>query len=244
MKSKAISYSLWGDSAVYLIGIVRNAEYIAQNLPDWEMVVWYDSNILIKYEKTLARLRELGAQCYFRPERIMNSSITEYGTFWRFRTIDLKKYSHIIFRDADSRLSPREMAAVEEWIQSEKTLHVIRDHPYHSQPYPIKKPGILGGLWGLRPAGTKVNMGVMIANYYESRKFKPSGYGSDAELLVVFLDFFKDSLMIHDEVGGTGQPFPLPRDGFSFCGERIDEDERPSHNDRNALKNHLMGGAK
>ena len=37
-------------------------------------------------------------------------------------------------RDSDSRLNPRERFAVEEWIQSGKAVHTIRDHPNHERP--------------------------------------------------------------------------------------------------------------
>ena len=244
MKNKAISYSLWGSNPIYHTGILRNAEYIAQHLPDWQMVVWYDSSILVGTSDLLDELRALGAECYFRPNRIRHSSIMEYGTFWRFRTIDLKKYTHIIFRDADSRLSARDMAAVDEWIRSQTILHVIRDHPYHNNAYPINRPGILGGLWGIWAEAVELSMDNMIANYYEARNFKPSGYGSDQEFLTPLLEFFKGSVLIHDEIGGTGLPFPLPRDGFAFCGERINPDESPFPHDRDILQQFLKGGAK
>ena len=48
-------------------------------------------------------------------------------------------------RDLDSAITSREVGAVEEWLKSEKTLHVMRDHPLHSEP-------MLGGLWGARLA--------------------------------------------------------------------------------------------
>jgi hypothetical protein len=52
----------------------------------------------------------------------------------------------ILFRDCDSRLNPREAAAVGEWLASGKKFHVMHDHPYHAD-WPI-----LGGMWGVRGA--------------------------------------------------------------------------------------------
>ena len=34
-------------------------------------------------------------------------------------------------RDLDSRISPRELSAVEDWQISGRTYHIMRDHPYH-----------------------------------------------------------------------------------------------------------------
>ena len=47
-----------------------------------------------------------------------------------------------ISRDLDSSITAREVAAVAEWLQSEKPLHIMRDHPAHCVP-------ILGGTWGI-----------------------------------------------------------------------------------------------
>ena len=51
------------------------------------------------------------------------------------------KVDIIISRDLDSRFDDREQAAVNEWIRSEKSFHIMRDHPQH-------RASILGGLWG------------------------------------------------------------------------------------------------
>ncbi|KAK8405419.1 hypothetical protein O3P69_001755 [Scylla paramamosain] len=45
--------------------------------------------------------------------------------------------------DVDSRVSQREVAAVEEWLASRKMFHVMRDHPSHNVP-------VLGGMWDAR----------------------------------------------------------------------------------------------
>ena len=48
-----------------------------------------------------------------------------------------------VSRDLDSRLSERENAAVQEWLKSNKSIHVMRDHIKHDFT-------ILGGLWGTK----------------------------------------------------------------------------------------------
>ena len=51
--------------------------------------------------------------------------------------------SVVISRDLDSSITTREVAAVQEWLQSKKSFHIMRDHPQHCVP-------ILGGTWGAR----------------------------------------------------------------------------------------------
>ena len=54
-----------------------------------------------------------------------------------------------VSRDLDSLFSLREQAAVEEWIESNKVLHIMRDHPAQNEV-------ILGGLWGTKLTNDKI----------------------------------------------------------------------------------------
>ena len=72
----------------------------------------------------------------------MNEKGDWTGMFWRFLAAD--HLSDIVLsRDTDSRLNKREKAAVDEWLNSDKDFHIMRDHPYHATE-------ILGGMWGCR----------------------------------------------------------------------------------------------
>jgi hypothetical protein len=51
---------------------------------------------------------------------------------WRFLTLSDPLVDVTIFRDLDSNFSERETAAVKEWLSSNYTLHVMRDHPSHT----------------------------------------------------------------------------------------------------------------
>lgn len=51
-------------------------------------------------------------------------------------------------RDLDSRISPREVAAVSEFLASEQEVHVMRDHPAHTAV-------IMGGMWGAKVIQTR-----------------------------------------------------------------------------------------
>ena len=49
----------------------------------------------------------------------------------------------MVSRDLDSRITAREQAAVEDWLKTDLTFHVMRDNPHHGTE-------ILGGMWGAR----------------------------------------------------------------------------------------------
>ena len=48
-----------------------------------------------------------------------------------------------ISRDLDSCMTVRETAAVKEWLDSDKTFHIMRDHPDHVS-------NIIAGMWGIK----------------------------------------------------------------------------------------------
>lgn len=50
---------------------------------------------------------------------------------WRFLALSDPLVDVTIFRDLDSTLNERETAAVKEWLGSNYTMHVMRDHPSH-----------------------------------------------------------------------------------------------------------------
>ena len=51
--------------------------------------------------------------------------------------------SHLLSRDLDSLISDREVDAVQEWLESDKAFHFMRDNPSHGIE-------ILGSGWGVR----------------------------------------------------------------------------------------------
>jgi hypothetical protein len=76
----------------------------------------------------LRRLRETGEHV-----EIMNYTLQEeafgpkFGMLWRFTVAADPTVDRFIVRDVDSRLNYRERLAVEEWIQSGRPIHIMRD---------------------------------------------------------------------------------------------------------------------
>lgn len=59
----------------------------------------------------------------------------------RFLVLDDPAVHVAIIRDADSRFSPRELFAVNQWLSSGLMFHSMRDHEYHEVP-------VMGGMFG------------------------------------------------------------------------------------------------
>ena len=85
-------------------------------------------------------------------------------------------------RDADSRLSPRELFAVNEWISSDFRFHVMRDHASHDV-------AVLGGMFGMkRGALTDASMSQLITralienNAHQGRSRRRSSFFDQVRL--------------------------------------------------------------
>ena len=215
-----LSYSLWGDDPIYNVGIIRNAEQAKIFYENWKMVVYHDNSVPID---TINTLQSLNVLC------IDASNKNLYGMFWRFLASDLDDAEYVVFRDADSRLSLREKLAVDDWIISGKTLHVMRDHPLHKIPYGNNSLGILGGMWGI--VGKRVDMTDMINKFSKSRE---SSYGNDQAFLKQIYDIFYEDKIAHDEFFERN-PFPIPRQNGRFIGERMDINDNPTCDDYKIL---------
>eukprot|EP00093_Oithona_nana_P009625 09625.XXX_377775_379280_1 [CDS] Oithona nana genome sequencing. len=79
-------------------------------------------------------------------------------TLWRFLPMLDDQVEVALFRDLDSRASSREVAAVQEWLQSKHVFHVMRDHPGHDMP-------ILAGMWGVKLSSPQMRKALQAVFY-------------------------------------------------------------------------------
>ena len=136
MRRKTIAFSLWGTNPKYTVGAIRNAELSAKFYQDWKLKYYVGSSVPNQIIYSL--------EDFDNVEIIEKKDLGNWTSmFWRFEACYDDNSEIIIFRDTDSRLSLREELAVDEWLKSDKTFHIMRDHPYHKFP-------ILGGMWGLK----------------------------------------------------------------------------------------------
>lgn len=214
-----ISYSLWGDNELYNIGMVKNAEQVPKIYTGWQMIVYHDNSVPTG---TLNILENLNV-------KLVNVDGHTHGMFWRFFASDLIDCEYAIFRDGDSRLSVREKMAVDEWIESGKTIHVMRDHPAHQIPYGNNGLGILGGMWGIK--GNTIPMKESVENF---SKNKTMGYGIDQTFLKPIYNVFENDRCTHDDFFEK-KPFPIKRENGRFIGERMNVNDEPLNNDYLAI---------
>lgn len=129
-----ISFSLFGDKAEYIEPAVINTEIVNQIYPNWICRFYVDDSVP---EKAIERLKNNGAEIIYADEKMQKMP----KTIWRFLALADAEVARVIFRDADSVISQREAKAVQQWIESGKRFHTIRDSFSHTEL-------ILAGLWG------------------------------------------------------------------------------------------------
>lgn len=201
---KIISYSLYvGDRRTirtYTEGCLINLEQSKFFYPDW-VCKFYVSEELEYIGKEL----EKNGGIVVIEKKLSNHA----GMIWRNQTILNDNFEACIFRDADSRLSYREVNLVNLWLESNKNYHIIRDCDGHWRK-------ILGGMWGVK----KVNDGLknIFKNGILEHINKRKGYGEDEDFFENTLwNYIKDDALVHDSnVDST--PFGQRIDGH-FIGE-------------------------
>jgi len=129
--NKTISYSLFGFDARYVDGSIQNAKLIKLVYPGWKMRVYHDETVP---ESALVVLGKLGVELIDMSRSSLNKMT------WRFLVASDKNIQVWCSRDIDSRLSFRERKCVDLWQSTQKRVHIIRDHPSHTQVIP-------GGTW-------------------------------------------------------------------------------------------------
>jgi hypothetical protein len=206
-----VAYSLWGDHPMYWIGALRNIEQVSKYFPGWICRFYIDKNCKPELIETIK-----GDNVEVI---LVDSKDSFHGMFWRFWASEDPDVDIFLSRDCDSRITKREVNAVNEWLKSDKDFHIMRDHPYHTVP-------ILGGMWGCRN-GIMREIGLInkINNWT-----KYSIKGCDQDFLgQIIYPIVKDKSLEHSEFnlsfGGNIHNFPSIRNNYEFVGDVFDEND-------------------
>ena len=203
-----ISFSLWGNVPMHVAGAFENIKLAKEYYPDWICRFYTDNSVPVE---VMIKLVNEGAEVY----SILGNRGSFWGMFWRFFANDDPEVERFISRDCDSRINIREKVAVDEWIQSGKSLHTMHDHYFH------KAVPILGGMWGLKTGAIQDMTGKINAWGHYDRK------GCDQIFLRnVIWPLLRDDVLRHDNghemVYGPSNKFP-PHPPMKFNGTFIGE---------------------
>lgn len=202
---------MWGNDPMYWVGAQKNIELASLYFPNWTCRFYVDENC----EETLIKSL-VGKNVEIVK---VKSEDSFHGMFWRFWGSLDEDVDIFLSRDCDSRFSEREIAAIKEWLGSDKDFHIMRDHPYHTVP-------ILGGMWGCRNGlMRKIQLGELINKW---NMFHRKGIDQDFLGSCVYPLVYKNCLE-HSEFGlkfaNEIRKFPTERIDYEFVGDVFDEFE-------------------
>ncbi len=133
---KIISFAVWGSNPKYTEAAYANMMLQPEIYPDWTCRFYVDESVPLSVINKLKSNGTTHSEIVLMP-----NSDGNYGLFWRFEPLKDITIDRFIVRDSDSRLNPREAAAVKEWEESGLEFHIMRDNIQHRVP-------ICGGMWG------------------------------------------------------------------------------------------------
>ncbi len=191
-----IAFSLFGAQPRYCETAVMNARVAHDLYPAWTCRFYLDSSVP---EHVQRRLRDAGAEIVTMDQ---DERRAIPATLWRFFVMDDPGVDRFLVRDADALLSEREVAAVDEWLASDRFFHHMRDYFTHTE---LLLAGLWAGCTGVTPPITPL-IKTFVANYEGTARFTDQQF-----LRVVLWPTVRQSILNHDALFGFHGARPFPR---------------------------------
>jgi len=247
---KVISMSLYGKDPRYTWGVLRNAQLIPVYLPEWTLRVYVAAGAappqIAVAPRIINKLRLLGAE--------IAKVSPEYNMLprnWRLLAAGDQHIDYFLVRDADGRISEREVAAVNDWLsaaeknRSQTVIHCIRDHPKHTDQ------AIVDGLWGGRPRALyQVLRRNIIEMITDAVTLNTSSLSNDVNALLneVIWPAASNFSYCHDSVSpcnrwtqlASRRPFPMTRHGQEYVGQKFDAHQELLNKDGYQIKTDVI----
>jgi hypothetical protein len=222
--ARVFSFSLFGSADKYCKGIIRNIELIQVAFPSWKIWIHIGNDVPENIIHILSS--------YPSVKLILTNEVGMVNKFYRFFPIDDPNVDICCIRDADSRVLERDVGCIEDFLESDKLFHIIRDHPNHHHP-------ILAGTISIKK-GLVNNIHGLFCQYRE--KNDVTTFWNDQDFLKsIFYPRVLAVSMIHDDLQqfepySMKTPFKVPiNTGLDFIGQVYEYDENgneyPKFND-------------
>jgi len=249
---KVISMSLYGNDPRYTWGVLRNAQLVPVYVPDWTVRVYIAADPapseLAVSPRIINKLRLLGTEIVH-----IATGNGMAARNWRLQAANDQHIDYFLVRDADTRLSDREAAAIRDWLSvAEKNgsqsaiIHCIRDHPKHAEE------AIVDGLWGGRPRALHqllrqqniTQLMDSVTSNVSSSSVKSTDDVMRTLLNQLLWPAVNNFSYCHDSVSpcdrwtpsSSRRPFPLPRRGHEYIGQKFDAHQELLSKDGDQLK--------
>jgi GR25 family glycosyltransferase involved in LPS biosynthesis len=232
-QKKVIAFCLWGHEKRYTVGLIQNIKLASLYYPDWICYI-YIHHLSLTPELKMSLKSFSNIKLIIKTDDVIRS---KRFMLWRIEPIMDKNVDVFISRDIDTRIFPREVLAVRQWLSSDKVIHIMRDHPQHYNK-------ILGGMFGVKTERFR----KYDWNKYIEAYFQLHGENENDQHFLEKYIYNMTSLnqkMIHDEIkmyeNHNCLPYPIPYEhNFNFTGCYIYEDESPDPITHRVLQNYIM----
>lgn len=215
-----ISYSLYGEFPTdYHRGLEHLVPDVKRLYPGWIMRVYHDEDFWHSKNQTqwacsLACNNPHLDFCDISNIPDFGNLSTVRKTVKRFIVVGDSTVNRYLVRDLDSPILQREVDAVNEWIDSGKGYHVMRDHAYHGV-------SMLAGMWG-GCNSYQLSSSLPLTDLRRQMLQYGTTMGDQPTLWKAMWPQIKDNVMAHDSFTCNGfkgsKPFPTKRDGENFVG--------------------------
>ncbi|KAL7642854.1 UNVERIFIED_CONTAM: hypothetical protein RMT77_006142 [Armadillidium vulgare] len=217
--TRVISYSFSPSKVRYWIGFNQTLNNISRLYPGWLVRVYATKEDILFLQSKITPRKFLYFCDVNNLPYPLNWKLVEVSIpLWRFAAIGDPNIDVVMFRDSDSMIIEREYHAVEEWLNSTKTLHIMRDS--------IGQDGlILAGLFGLKISDSNRGILTDIRDKMFAVSKREANIWQDQRVLEKFLwPVFQNDVLAHDsfyclKFKGTS-PLPTKRDGMKKIAMR------------------------
>ncbi|XP_057303810.1 uncharacterized protein LOC130641149 [Hydractinia symbiolongicarpus] len=131
-----LSYSLNArrtKNATKRISVLATEAANSATYHDWMLRVYHDGSLPNKTQHVLTKIHKNLRFCDVRKILLLGNISHLKRNFWRLLPIGDSTVDVTCVRDVDSPLLNREFDAVEQWLESEKLFHCMRDSPQESK---------------------------------------------------------------------------------------------------------------
>ncbi len=215
--NKIVSFCLYGDNPLYFKGAMKNLKQYSEKYPHIKCYFYVRQNDVSQV--MIDEIESNGGKVI----KCVNN-VDWYMMFTRFLPFENANNKFFLSRDTDGRLIHREIKAIEQWLESGKKFHIIRDHPWHNAL-------ILGGMWGARNMNLE-NLRLMIMQwcllYVNQEESKEKKKGPDQFFLSNMYKLVKNEVFSQDEYftyEDLSEIIDAPRNNKEYIGEAFDEND-------------------
>ncbi|XP_018021222.1 uncharacterized protein LOC108677508 isoform X2 [Hyalella azteca] len=206
---KVLSYCVYGNYSKYASGFPRILDAIRKWYPGWLVRLYTEPSMYVKELRPLMLQHPYLYLCDVSnlPGDIPDVRVPD-SMLWRVAVLGDETVDVFLVRDIDAEMLYREVAAVHEFLESGKMLHIMRDHPWHGV-------SLLGGTYGVNQAACNRSLLNLIRRQVFDQRQK---INDQSVLQLVHSSISHDSYSCQHFPSTV--PFPTQRNASQFVGNR------------------------